>query len=150
MFYPTIVVGSDKFGKHTLVSDISGVPMEDARDEVQRWNMEAIETECLKAIGKGIRSPVVIVLDLRNPVALKAATDLAGADAVAKQLNTALANGLDPILHYTCDSHEALALFGTVSRNSSAFLSMDVPDGHYRYMIITASGVRLRVELIPN
>jgi len=93
------------------------------------------------AVASGTRSPVVILLDLRDRLACELALSSMTPDALANKLSADKRNELAPLLVYPLSSVDAAALIGARSSKAGDLLRKPPARSRFRLVIVGHGGM---------
>jgi len=124
--------------------------MTDERDRFLKLNREHMETAFVAASADSVDRPLVVGLDLRNPTARQIAAARTSESEVENRIKQCEADGSSPCLFFSVNHDDAVACFASLTPSGGKFLATSIPDGAYRFLIITTSGARWGVSELPT
>jgi hypothetical protein len=124
--------------------------MSTRRKELFSMRKELIELSAAEAIESGKKSPIVLVLDLSDPLAREMASSIASKEEVDRRIEHSRKQNSDPILIMDCDLEDALQSFANATPSGPANIQRIIDSGQIPVAIFGDGGVSWAGMLLPS
>ena len=124
--------------------------MDDPIEEFRKWHQEQMEVAAIEAAHMDVNRPLVVGLDLEDKNGHMLACKFASDDDVNQRVADCRSKGTDASLITVLSQDQAIEWFGRLTPRAMAFLTEDVPDGLFRFLIIAGGHVRFGLATRPE